>query len=37
MKTVKKVYDEEAFELDNVYNEIDDRPYTMVDSSIWYN
>ena len=38
MKLVKKSYDEESYELDNVYNETDDRYYYVaVDSSIWYN
>ncbi len=36
MRTAKKAYDLESFELDNVYNEDDDR-YIRVDSSIWYN
>lgn len=27
MKPVKKSYDEESYELDNVYNETDDRYY----------
>ncbi len=36
MRTVKKVYDLESYELDNVYNETDDRE-TRVDSSVWYN
>ena len=38
MKPVNKSYDEESYELDNVYNETDDRYYYVaVDSSIWYN
>lgn len=37
MKPVKRSYDEESYELDNVYNETDDRYYVAVDSSIWYN
>lgn len=36
MRTAKKAYDFESYELDNVYNEDDDR-YIRVDSSIWYN
>ena len=36
MRTAKKAYDLESYELDNVYNEDDDR-YIRVDSSIWYN
>ena len=35
MKT-QKMYNEEEFELDNVYNE-DDHNYMQSDSSIWYN
>ena len=36
MRTIKKVYDLESYELDNVYNETDDREIR-VDSSVWYN
>ncbi len=36
MRTTKRAYDLESFELDNIYNEEEDR-YTRVDSSIWYN
>lgn len=36
MKTTKKSYREEEYELDNVYNEADDR-YAQATSSIWYN
>ena len=36
MRTAKKAYDIESFELDNIYNEDNDR-YIRVDSSIWYN
>ena len=36
MRTAKNVYDFESYELDNVYNEQDDR-YVRVDSSVWYN
>ncbi len=36
MRTVKKSYDLESYELDNVYNENDDR-YVKENSSIWYN
>ena len=36
MKPTKKSLDEESYELDNAYNEDDDR-MNMVDSSIWYN
>jgi len=35
MKT-QKMYNEEAYELDNQYNE-EDRYYFHNDSSIWYN
>lgn len=35
-KTAKREYDMESFELDNIYNENDER-YMRVDSSIWYN
>lgn len=33
----KKSFNEEYYELDNIYNEADDRHYTAMDSSIWYN
>lgn len=36
MRTVKRTYDLESYELDNTYNEVDDREIRM-DSSIWYN
>lgn len=36
MRTVKRTYDLESFELDNVYNETEDREIRL-DSSIWYN
>lgn len=36
MKTIKRSYDLESYELDNVYNEPDDR-HVRLDSSIWYN
>ncbi len=36
MRTVKRSYDFESYELDNVYNEVDDR-YVKENSSIWYN
>lgn len=36
MRLVKKSYDLESYELDNVYNENDDR-YVKENSSIWYN
>ncbi len=36
MRTVKRVYDLESYELDNVYNETDEREIR-VDSSVWYN
>lgn len=36
MRTVKRVYDLESYELDNVYNEPDEREIR-VDSSVWYN
>lgn len=35
-RTTKHTYDRESYELDNIYNESDDR-YVRVDSSIWYN
>jgi len=35
MKLKRKSYGQEDYELDNVYNEEDDR-YQTVDSSIWY-
>lgn len=37
MITVKKVYDLESYELDNVYNEDADSRYGRDNSSIWYN
>ena len=39
MRTAKRVYDFESFELDNIYNEEDDRQFRVdrIDSSIWYN
>ena len=36
MRAVKRAYDLESFELDNIYNEEEER-YTRVESSIWYN
>lgn len=36
MRTVKRVYDLESYELDNVYNETDEHEIR-VDSSVWYN
>jgi len=36
MKSLKQRYYEEEYELDNSYNEENDRNYS-VDSSIWYN
>lgn len=36
MVNVKKVYDFESYELDNVYNEEGDR-YVRENTSIWYN
>jgi len=36
MKTIKKSYDQESYEQDNVYNEDDER-YNMANSSIWYS
>ena len=36
MREVKRAYDLESFELDNIYNEEEER-YTRVESSIWYN
>ena len=39
MRTTKRVNDFESFELDNIYNEEDDRQFRVdrIDSSIWYN
>ena len=39
MRTTTRVYDFESFELDNIYNEEDDRQFRVdrIDSSIWYN
>lgn len=36
MKGKKLSYDEEQYELDNAYNEDDER-YTEANSSIWYS
>lgn len=36
MRAVKRAYDLESFELDNIYNEEEER-YARVESSIWYN
>ena len=36
MRTVKKVYDLESYELDNAYNETESLEIR-VDSSVWYN
>lgn len=36
MKREKRVYDFESYELDNKYNEPDERGKSL-DSSIWYN
>ena len=36
MREVKRAYDLESFELDNIYNEEEER-YNRVESSIWYN
>lgn len=36
MKSVKKAYDFESFELDNVYND-DENRYPRDNTSIWYN
>ncbi len=35
MRPIKKSYNEEEYELDNVYN--DDERYRTADSSIWYS
>jgi len=32
----RKSYNEEYYELDNVYNEAEERYYVSIDSSIWY-
>ena len=37
MKTTKKMYGEEHYELDNQYNEDFDVRYVSVESSIWYS
>lgn len=37
MKTVRKSYNQEEYELDNVYNETDDRYGVASNSNIWYN
>lgn len=39
MRTAKRVYDFESFELDNIYNEEDDRQFRVdrIYLSIWYN
>jgi hypothetical protein len=36
MKPMKRTFDEEDYELENVYNEDDER-YLMANSSIWYS
>ena len=36
MKSTKLMYDQEAYELDNVYNEADDRTLRGAMPSIWY-
>lgn len=36
MKQIRMSHSEEEFELDNVYNETDER-YKVADTSIWYN
>ncbi len=37
MKQQKKPYNKDAYELDNIYNENDDRYGMASNSSIWYN
>jgi hypothetical protein len=37
MRPRRKSYNEESYELDNVYNETDDRYGMSSDSSIWYS
>lgn len=37
MKPIRKSHSEETYELENVYNEVDERCGTAGDSSIWYN
>lgn len=37
MKPKRKSYGEEAYELDNLYNEDIDSRYAMTDTSLWYN
>lgn len=36
MKPMKRTFEEEDYELENVYNEDDER-YLMANSSIWYS
>jgi len=33
----RESYNEEYYELDNLYNEVEDRCHVVIDSSIWYN
>ena len=36
METSKQMYNQEDYELDNVYNSETDELYSEVDSSVWY-
>jgi len=36
MKPTKLMYDQESYELDNIYNEVDDRDTRGTIPSIWY-
>ena len=36
MKTIRTSYNQEEYELDNVYNETDDRYGVASNTSIWY-
>lgn len=37
MKPRRKSYGEEAYELDNIYNEDINSRYEMTDTSVWYS
>ena len=37
MDSTKQMYNQEDYELDNVYNSETDELYSVVDSSVWYN
>lgn len=36
MKQLKESHDQESYELDNIYNEDEDR-YSFTETSIWYS